>query len=572
MAIGSFVLVLHGHLPYVIHHGRWPHGEVWLYEAAAETWLPMLDLVDACTSAGLRAPVTLGLTPILLEQLAHPRFKVGFPAFLGDQRERALRDADDFTAQGNTQFAWLARCWVERLDWQLQRFEDLGRDLVGAFARHWQAGTLELLGSSATHGYSPLLQQDRSIRAQLRVGLATSQRHLGRRPEAIWLPECGWRSGGPWTSPVLGGGATTRLGLDQLLAEAGVRLTFVEHATLQGCRSEGVRDGGAFHKVAWSQRSWDAGRAWGSPLEAHVATSTGQDGAVAVFARHPQVSEQVWSGRVGYPGDGRYLEFHKRHGDQGLRYWRVTDNRTDLGGKQPYDPPAAHEAARSHASHMVQVLRATLRGHRQRTGRQGVAVACFDAELFGHWWHEGVYWMQELLLQLQAGQADLPEDERVELRTASEALEAHPADKVVWLPEGSWGADGDHHVWLNPVTRWTWEVEHRAEQRLGWLLDELPHRDGTARARRIRTTLTQAARELLLLQASDWQFVIHTEGAVDYGFKRLALHAERFERLCNLAQDLAAGLRPDATQRAAVAEVQAHDDVFAHLDLSAWDP
>ena len=37
------VLFLHSHLPYVLHHGRWPHGSDWLCEAALETYLPLLD-------------------------------------------------------------------------------------------------------------------------------------------------------------------------------------------------------------------------------------------------------------------------------------------------------------------------------------------------------------------------------------------------------------------------------------------------------------------------------------------------------------------------------------------------
>ena len=48
MTLGSVCLVLHAHLPYVLRHGLWPHGEDWLYEAAAETYLPILAVVDQC--------------------------------------------------------------------------------------------------------------------------------------------------------------------------------------------------------------------------------------------------------------------------------------------------------------------------------------------------------------------------------------------------------------------------------------------------------------------------------------------------------------------------------------------
>src|SRR5690348_8699554 len=93
-SLGRLCLVLHGHLPYVLHHGVWPHGEAWLYEAAAETYLPLLELLDELEMYQLRDIVTIGLTPVLLEQLAHPQFKRGFVAYL---IERAARAADDAT-------------------------------------------------------------------------------------------------------------------------------------------------------------------------------------------------------------------------------------------------------------------------------------------------------------------------------------------------------------------------------------------------------------------------------------------------------------------------------------------
>src|SRR3954462_6245675 len=80
--IGTLCLVLHGHLPYVLHHGTYPHGEAWLYEAAAETYLPILDMIGEVALNNARPALTIGLTPVLLEQLAHPRFKSGFVDYL----------------------------------------------------------------------------------------------------------------------------------------------------------------------------------------------------------------------------------------------------------------------------------------------------------------------------------------------------------------------------------------------------------------------------------------------------------------------------------------------------------
>ena len=99
-SLGSLCIVLHGHLPYVLNHGVWPHGEAWLYEAAAETYLPLLDMIGEVALHRARPGLTIGLTPVLLEQLAHERFKTGFVAYLHERMEHAARDQARFDRDG----------------------------------------------------------------------------------------------------------------------------------------------------------------------------------------------------------------------------------------------------------------------------------------------------------------------------------------------------------------------------------------------------------------------------------------------------------------------------------------
>ena len=146
-------------------------------------------------------------------------------------------------------------------------------------------------------------------------------------------------------------------------------------------------------------------------------------------------------------------------------------------------------------------------------------VAPFDAELFGHWWFEGQGFLRNVILTLA-------HDKSVELLTSEQVLKRHPPDKVMRLPEGSWGEGGFHNVWLNDRTRWIWEMEYRAEERFLKLLAELPWRTNPA-----VKSLLDAPAELLLLQASDWPFVINSGGAVDYGTTRLSGHWTRFDRI-----------------------------------------
>ena len=556
MGAGSFVLVLHGHMPWVLGHGRWPHGEAWLHEATAGVYLPLLEVVEAVHAAGARAPITLGLTPVLLEQLRSPRFPDAFRSWLRARIARAEAD------RGEPALARLAEHWRDRHQALLRRFDALDGDIVGAFAAHASAGRIQLLSSFATHGFAPLLKHDRAVRAQLRIGLDTSERHLGFRPKGVWLPECAFRPQGPWTAPVLGV-ERDRRGVDRILEAEGVTHFFVDAHLVAAARSEGVVRDGRFEKVGWDHADDHPEHGWCSPLEPHRVGTHGGMSRITAFARHPDVSEQVWSADAGYPGDGRYLEFHKRWGEDGHRYWRVTSRDSGLGDKAPYEPESVPAAVHAHAQHFAATVAERLTAWRNHTGRDGCLTASFDAELFGHWWFEGPDFLRDVLLTLH-------HDPRVRVETAEARLERRAPDKVAWLPSGTWGHGGDDRVWINERTRWTWECLYRAEDRHLGLLWRSRQPGAPAR---VRALLQEVGRELLLMQASDWQFVIETGGAVDYGFRRFAVHLDRFEALCALVEDAlggpAAGREHEATRVAAHA---AAGEAFADLALGAWDP
>src|SRR4029434_8578348 len=277
----------------------------------------------------------------------------------------------------------------------------------------------------------------------------------------------------------------------------------------------------------------------------------------------------------GYPGEFAYLEFHKKHFPGGLRFWRITDNQGDLGTKAVYDPDVAAQKAGRQASHFVELVADTL----ARAEGDGPALVCspYDSELFGHWWFEGPLWLEHVARGM--ARAGLP------CMTLGEALEAVPPRATLALPEGSWGEGGDHRVglqrdsewkcdraaradtrvWLSRETEWTWDRVYSAEAEWVGHLAGLTGRSVPD----LRRVLTQAARELLLLQSSDWQFLITTGTASDYAERRVAEHYAEFKRLCEMARALEAGdtLSPDAEH--ALGRLERDDFCFPDLN-PAW--
>ena len=565
MAVGSFCLVLHGHLPYVLRHGTWPHGEDWLYEAAAETYLPLLATIDECQFLKGNPRLTIGLTPVLLEQLTHEVFKAGFERYLEDRLGRARSDQAEFKRLKSPHMTHLAGRWEEWYRKLSDQFVSIGRDIPKAYAARAAQGLVEILTSAATHGYLPLLLEDSSVRAQVRAGVASSERILGFRPTGMWLPEGGYRPCGPWTPPVAWGPSHNRIGIEDAVGDEGVTHFFVENHLIEQSRSEWVRNGD-WHKVDWDEAVKYPGRGWRNVHEPVWVDSHGQSSQrTAAMARDVQVCEKVWSGAIGYPANGVYLEFHKKHGERrGLRYWKITGTGVDLGAKDPYYPDDVTGKIHEHARHFCDQVRQRLQEHHRQTGRHGVVAACFDAELFGHWWFEGPRFLRDVLLTLNA-------DPDVDLCTASEFLKGHPPDKVAWLPEGSWGEGGDHRVWANERVAWMWEIEYRCETTFGRLTFNLPWRQH----RELREILEKAGRELLLLQASDWPFVISRRQAVDYGTKRFMRHVSRFECLADIAEKLASDSeylgKLTEVEQFEVKDADLHDLIFPKIDLAWWN-
>src|SRR4051794_33148776 len=237
VASGGYVTItLHSHLPYVINHGTWPHGLEWLCEAAAETYLPLLRVFANLERDGIYLKPNINLSPVLLEQLAHPVFKAEFVKYLGRKIEAALIDKAEFTKKGDKHLANVAEYWKDFFSLALQDFEALNQDIIAGFRKFNDSGAIEVFTCAATHGYFPLLGTDASIRAQVRTGVETHKKHFGKAPRGIWIPECGYRPAGVWDFPVNPNGASPttqfkpyyRAGVEQILAENDIQYFFID--------------------------------------------------------------------------------------------------------------------------------------------------------------------------------------------------------------------------------------------------------------------------------------------------------------------------------------------------------
>jgi 1,4-alpha-glucan branching enzyme len=494
---GSLALLLHAHLPFVRHpeHEDFLE-EDWLFEAITETYLPLLRMLRRLVDDGVAFKLTVSLTPtlcaMLRDELLQQRYLRHLERLIGLARQEIERHRS--ASGGHPQLLVLARFYLEFFTAARTFYvETLQRDVVRAFRELQDAGCLEIMASAATHAFLPLLQDfPAAQRAQIRIGCDSYQETFGREPRGFWLPECGYAKG-----------------LDSILQQANVRWFVLDSHGLMFSRP------GPRHAIF-----------------APCYTPAGP----AVFARDQESSREVWSAQSGYPGDPVYRDFYRDIGFDrseeelrpflhpagvrkfsGLKYHRVSGPTDE---KELYQHAPALARADEHARDFHEERR-TRFGELKEMNFDPVIVSPFDAELFGHWWFEGPRFLESFIRRA----ANHPHD--FQLTTPTEFLTAHPSQQIVRPNPSSWGEDGFNAVWLDESNTWIYPALHSATRRMA----EIACRQRDPVAPVVERALRQAARELLLAQASDWAFLIRNKSAPEYATQRTKVHLRRFNRL-----------------------------------------
>lgn len=525
MEKGYLALVLHCHLPFVRHpeHDRFLE-EDWLYEAITETYVPLINVFDGLLNDGVDFRLTISLTPTLISMLTDPLLQQRYIRHITKLIELADKEVERTEQQ--PEFNPIARMYSEQFRNARFVFEEkYGRNLVTAFKKFQDLGKLEIITCGATHGFLPLLQNRNAVRAQIAVAVEHYQKHLGRAPKGIWLPECGYYEG-----------------LDEILKELGIAYFFTD--------SHGVCHASPRPKYG---------------VYAPIYCRSG----VAAFGRDVESSKQVWSSIEGYPGDYNYRDFYRDVGfdlpyeyvkpylhedgnrvNLGIKYYKITG---DTNHKDPYIRHWALERAAEHAGNFLfnrEKQVEWLAGMFE--DRKPIIVAPYDAELYGHWWFEGPNWIDYLIRKTVFDQ------KTIRLITPSEYLKQHPVCQISNPSASSWGYKGYAEVWLEGSNDWIYRHLHQAGERMVELARMFPHTDGVH-----RRALNQAARELLLAQSSDWAFILKTGSHSEYAIRRTKQHVLHFSRLYH-------EVRENRIDEGRLSHLEYHDNIFPEIDYRVY--
>ena len=491
---GYVSFILHAHLPFVYHPESEDYlEEQWLFEAISETYIPLLLNFKKLEDENVRFRITMSLTPPLLSMLDNKLLQQRYIKYLEQHIELSEKEIE--RTKYDKRLNELSKYYYNRYSNDLHVFKDIYNcNLISGFKHFQDIGVLEIITCGATHGYFPILYvNEKTVRAQIGVGVQTYEKYFGKKPRGIWLPECGYVPQA-----------------DKYLKEFGIEYIITES-----------------HGILYADPT---------PIYG-TFTPIVSPGGVIAFGRDIESSKQVWSSIIGYPGDFNYREFYRdigydvdydyikpyiaKNGDRvhtGIKYYRIT-SKGDF--KDYYNIQWAKDSAEKQAGHFLDSRTSQINYLADNMHVPPIVVCPYDAELYGHWWYEGPYWLYILFKKIYY------DDCNFELITPGEYIDKYPEMQVATPCISSWGKNGYSEVWLNGTNDYVHKHLHVAGDRMVELAHLFPNEGDTI----IRKALNQCARELLLAQSSDWLFIITNGTMVDYAKRRIKDHIGRFTEL-----------------------------------------
>ena len=115
---------------------------------------------------------------------------------------------------------------------------------------------------------------------------------------------------------------------------------------------------------------------------------------------------------------------------------------------------------------------------------------------------------------------------------------------------------------MNHLTEWMWPIIHSCEKRI---TDIVSRYEQVPSDKLMQRALNQLARENLLLQSSDWPFLITTWQAKDYATDRFREHVDRFELIADM-------IDANSIDEKALAEIEEIDNCFDNIDYRIYLP
>jgi len=469
----SFVLNIHA--PFIRHPEQLnPPQEQWFFESVSETYIPLLEMFDRLDRDLVPFRMAISISPVLCHMLSDELLVKRYLEYTGKQIAfgEAELDRTNYDPELNSIVRGFYDSIMGKKAFFTERFEN---NLLKGFEYYQKKGRLEILASAATHAFLPFYTAcPEAIQAQFEAAIQVYRANFGRTPQGFWLPELGWKEE-----------------LDSWLRAYNFAYTIVEPHALVYARPWARK--GNFYPAK-------------TPLGINIL---GRDfyaaEEMAGMIKDPLFRYNHRDQGYELPPEmlGPFLGSQGFRTSTGYKYWAAGEVDS---GMLLYNPAKASERAKALAEAFLEARLSKLNSAADFMDVPALSLCAFEADSFGRFWHEGPEFMEALFRKGA-------KTEEVQFLTPTEYIcKLDSSSFQTLMPEfSSWGINGYAETWLDASNDWIYRHAMKALERMAELVERFPNSTGLK-----ERALNQAAREVLLVLASDWSKMLYKQENADY--------------------------------------------------------
>ena len=480
-------LVLHGHAPFIRHPDRsFPSQERWLFESLSETYIPLLEVFDRLDRDHIPFRMGLSLSPTLCHMLTDDLLIQRYLEYTDKQIDFGVRELE--RASCDPELYSLVKLFYDRVvDKRVLFTERYEKNILKGFDYYQKKGRLELLTTAATHAFLPFYAAcSEAVQAQFEVAISSYRTNFGRYPTGFWLPELGWKEY-----------------LDTWLRSYNFSYTVVDSHALVFARP--VAGKGSFYPARTPQgiavfgRDFYAGEVMPKLIRDPVFRSNRRDQG---FELPPEMVKPFLGPQGGRTGTG-------------YKYWAAGD---DGLGRDLYKPGEALVKAQDQARVFLDLVHKRLTSAASLMDTCPISLCAFEADSFGRFWYEGPLFIEAVFREgHKSGMLQFMNPSEYLCKIDSGSLQT-------LMPEfSSWSTNGYAETWLDSSNDWMYRHVMRALERMVEIAERFPDCTGLK-----ERALNQAAREILLVLASDWSKMLYKQECADYAHNRIESSLRNF--------------------------------------------
>ncbi|MDR2177941.1 MAG: DUF1957 domain-containing protein [Treponema sp.] len=461
--------------------------EARFFESLSETYLPLLETLERLDRDRIPFRMGIAVSPILCHHLEDRELLRRYLDYTGRQIEFGRDEIRRH--RNNERLKTLARYYCDKVIERRFAFsERYDGDILKVLDTFQRKGKIEILAAPATCAFLPFyVSYPEAVQAQIEVALSSYHRCFGKFPQGFFLSELGWAGE-----------------LERPLRDYNLGYTIVEaHGLVYG---DPPARKGSFYPVRTPRGVVALGR------EYYSREDMGELSVSAVYRDNrldsgydlPAASVGPFLGPGGARAPTGYKYYARGDGTGTSADSAMTESSPEDSVPLPggvYDPAAAAAQAARSADEFLRRRLSRLNSAAALMDEPPLCLCVFKAGDLGRSWYEGFNFLERFFRQgaLMDGLSFMTPAEYLSRRQVTDFQVSVPA-------YSSGGFNGYGETWLHMSNDWMYRHVFRALERMIELAERFP--DDTGLKER---ALNQAAREILLVQSSDWPGMLYRQ-------------------------------------------------------------